>query len=175
MNNELDDEVGDLSRKWAAAKLLLRASDLSACSLATSRSSLSREPAMTTYDGQSFQSPAPVASVKLRDPQSGKSVADVQLLIDTGADVTLSPRASIEKLGLQPNTAAQYELAGFDGQRSLAAAVDLDRTFADTVIRGRYLLTDDLVGILGRDVLNFFVTFLDGPAGEWSSTRPEQG
>lgn len=130
---------------------------------------------MTTYDGQRFQPPAPVASVTLRDPKTDKSIADVRLLIDTGADVTLLPRVAIEKLGLQPDTAAQYELAGFDGQRSLAAAVDLDMTFAETVIRGRYLVSDDSVGILGRDVLNFFVTCLDGPAGEWSSTRTGQG
>jgi hypothetical protein len=64
-------------------------------------------------------------------------------------------------------------LAGFDGQRSLAAAVDLDLVFAETVIRGRYLVTDDSVGILGRDVLNFFVLVLNGPAGEWASSRPK--
>lgn len=127
---------------------------------------------MPAYDGQSFQPPAPVTLITLCDPQSGKTVADVQLLIDSGADVTLLPKVSIDKLGIQIDQKLQYELAAFDGQRSFAAAVDLDLTFAATVIRGRYLVTDDSVGVLGRDVLNFFVLLLNGPAGEWSSTRP---
>ena len=127
---------------------------------------------MPAYDEQRFQPPAPVTSVTLRDPQSGKSVADTQLLIDTGADVTLLPKASIEKLGLKSDSETKYELAGFDGQLSFASAVDLDLVFAETVVRGRYLVTDDSVGILGRDVLNFFVLLLNGPAGEWSSSRP---
>ncbi|MEO8495094.1 MAG: hypothetical protein ABI614_08490 [Planctomycetota bacterium] len=127
---------------------------------------------MPAYDGQSFQPPAAVASVSLRNPQSSRAVDDVKLLIDSGADVTLLPKAAIESLALELDPDAQYELAGFDGKRSMAAAADLDLVFADTVIRGRYLLTDDSVGILGRDVMNFFVLLLNGPAGEWSCSRP---
>jgi predicted aspartyl protease len=39
----------------------------------------------------------------------------VTLLIDTGADVTLLPRAAVEQLGLTSDSTAQYELVGFDG------------------------------------------------------------
>ena len=127
---------------------------------------------MPAYDGQSFHAPAPVTFFPACYPQSPKTLAGVQLLIDSGADVTLLPKVSIDKLGMQIDPKLQYELAGFDGQRSFAAAVDLDLTFTETVIRGRYLVTDDSVGVLGRDVLNFFVLLLNGPAGEWSSTRP---
>jgi predicted aspartyl protease len=128
---------------------------------------------MPAYDGQSFQPPAPVATVTLRDPQSGKAVTDVKLLIDTGADVTLLPSTAIEHLGIEPDPKLRYELAGYDGRRSVAAAVDLDLVFAETVIRGRYLLTGESVGILGRDVLNFFVLQLDGPTSKWSVSRPK--
>ena len=127
---------------------------------------------MPTYDGQHFDPPAPSASVTLRNPQTGAFLPDVSLLIDTGADVTLLPRSAVEQLGLTPDATAQYELVGFDGQRSMAEAIDLDMTFLDTVIRGRYLLTKETIGILGRDVLNFFVVVMDGPAREWSA--PEQ-
>ena len=128
---------------------------------------------MPAYDGQHFDPPAPSASVTLRNPQTGASLPDVTLLIDTGADVSLLPSASVEQLGLKTDSATQYELLGFDGQRSMAEAIDLDMTFLDTAIRGRYLLTGDVIGILGRDVLNFFVVVMDGPAREWSlSKRP---
>ena len=34
--------------------------------------------------------------------------------------------------------------------------------------RGRYLLTDEPLGILGRDVLNSLVLTFDDPAQQWS-------
>ena len=128
---------------------------------------------MPAYDGQNFRPPAPVVWVTLRNSQSGKAVADVQLLIDTGADVTLLPTESIANLEIQLDQDARYELSAFDGKRSMALAVDLDLVFLETVFRGRYLLADDSVGILGRDVLNFFDLLLNGPAGEWSASRPK--
>jgi hypothetical protein len=129
---------------------------------------------MPAYDGQHFNPPAPTASVSLRNPQTGASVPDVVLLIDSGADVTLLPRPAVEQLGVTPDSTARYELVGFDGQRSMAEAIDLDMTFLDTVIRGRFLLTHETIGILGRDVLNFFVVVMDGPAREWSSPKQPQ-
>jgi hypothetical protein len=46
---------------------------------------------MPGYDPDQFDPPAPVARVELRDPASGAVVADVPMLIDTRADVTLLP------------------------------------------------------------------------------------
>jgi hypothetical protein len=43
---------------------------------------------MPNYDASHFDPPAPVASVTLRNSHSGATVSDVQLLLDTGADVT---------------------------------------------------------------------------------------
>ena len=37
--------------------------------------------------------------------------------------------------------------------------------------RGRYLLTDDSDGIIGRDVLSALTLLLDGPAQQWSEQR----
>ncbi len=97
---------------------------------------------MPAYDGQHFTPPAPTASVKIRNPQTDASNADVMLLIDSGADVTLLPRSAVEQIGIEPDAGERYELIGFDGQRSMADAVDLDLTFLDVVIRGRYLLAE---------------------------------
>ena len=46
---------------------------------------------MPEYDADRFHPPAPVASVSLRNVQSGAGVSDVRLLLDSGADVTLLP------------------------------------------------------------------------------------
>ena len=56
---------------------------------------------MSSYDATDCDPPAPVAQVTLRNVDSGETVADVLLLLDTGADVTLLPRDTIEQLGVQ--------------------------------------------------------------------------
>ncbi len=70
---------------------------------------------MPAYDAACFDPPAPVARVVLRDPLSGRSAADVPMLIDSGADVTLLPRSSLESLGVDAAAGEEYELTAFDG------------------------------------------------------------
>ena len=122
---------------------------------------------MPPYDSIDHDPPAPVAEVSLRSAE-GTAVSDVRLLIDTGADATLLPRDAIVRLGLRPDPALQYELVGFEGSRTYAQAVDLDMIFLRKAFRGRYLLTDDPRGILGRDVLASVAVLFDGPAEQWS-------
>lgn len=108
---------------------------------------------MPNYDTSRYDPPAPIAQVTLRDPSSGTLVANVHLLIDTGADITLLPQSAVESLGVVPLSGPEYELRGFDGSRSSAKAVELDMLFLRKAYRGRYLMIDDDKGILGRDVL----------------------
>lgn len=122
---------------------------------------------MPQYDSKQFDPPAPVAEVTLRNPRTREFLSDVKLLIDTGADVTLLPLAAVNRLGLKPEAANRYELVGFDGQRSFADSAVLDMMFLSNTFRGRYLLTNDETGILGRDVLLNLIIVLDGPASEW--------
>ena len=122
---------------------------------------------MPGYDASHFDPPAPVARVVLRNPDTGATVADVPLLLDTGADVTLLPRVSIERLGVPSLTNLRYELMGFDGSRSSASAVMADMVFLNRAFRGRYLVTGEEYGILGRDVLNHVALLLDGPRQRW--------
>jgi hypothetical protein len=107
----------------------------------------------------------------LRRSGEDVSAGDVPLLIDTGADVTLLPRAAVARLGIEPQPGMQYELIGFDGTPRVAEAIELDMLFLNRAFRGRYLLTDDDHGILGRDVLASLRLIFDGPAQEWSE-RP---
>ncbi len=55
---------------------------------------------MPAYD-DSFSPPAPIATVSLRHPGTGLTVPDIPMLIDSGADVTLIPRSSVDLLGLE--------------------------------------------------------------------------
>jgi len=107
---------------------------------------------MPAYDEISFSPPAPVVSTRLRNPESGATREDVLLLIDSGADVTLLPRSAVEALGIQ--SSAAYELMGFDGTKSLADVVQADLLFLHKTFRGQFLLVNQEIGILGRDVLN---------------------
>lgn len=127
---------------------------------------------MPAYDASRYDPPAPLASVTIRASGGGPLVGDVLLLLDTGADVTLLPRQAVQRLGVPPAAGAAYELVGFDGSRTTAEAVDLDMIFLQKAYRGRYLLTDDEHGVLGRDVLAAVALLFDGPRQQWSEHEP---
>ena len=123
---------------------------------------------MPAYDRSHYDPPAPVATVTLRASTGGPTVPDVSLLLDTGADVTLLPASAVQQLGIVPTAGVAYELVGFDGSRSTAGAVDLDMIFLGKAFHGRYLLTNEAHGVLGRDVLAAVAILFDGPRQEWS-------
>ena len=127
---------------------------------------------MPDYEAALFDPPAPAARVVLRNPDAGTTVSDVLLLLDTGADITLLPHASVQALGVSPLANLRYELMGFDGSKSFASVVLIDMIFLNRVFRGRYLLTEDECGILGRDILNHVTLLLDGPRQQWSERAP---
>jgi hypothetical protein len=76
---------------------------------------------MQAYDAARFDPPAPLARGIVRSEQSGIVIHDVPMLLDTGADVSLLPRAQVAPLG--SSDAKQYELEAFDGTRSTASAI----------------------------------------------------
>jgi len=121
---------------------------------------------MTAYDDEGFAPPAPVAKVILRHPNTGDTLADVPMLIDSGADATLLPKSAIISLRLS-GTTERYELVAFDGTINESEAVRADLFFLDKTFHGRFLQVDSEVGVIGRNILNRLRLLLDGPALNW--------
>jgi hypothetical protein len=126
---------------------------------------------MPAYDDSRFDPPAPIASVSLHHPDREESIADVPMLIDSGADATLLPKSAVESLGIT-GTGERYQLMAFDGTTSDSEVVRVHLVFMNKTFRGRYLLIDGEVGVIGRDVLNHVRLLLDGPARNWEEWPP---
>jgi hypothetical protein len=123
---------------------------------------------MARYDSNLFYPPAPVANVTLRDPSNGNIASNILMLIDSGADITLVPEASIDILKSTLNPNESYRVEAFDGQPSVAQSLELDLVFLGKTFTGRYLIVSSEAGILGRDILNLLALVLDGPHLSWT-------
>jgi hypothetical protein len=123
---------------------------------------------MPEYDAANFNPPAPVVKAALRSLESRAVVREVELLLDSGADITLLPQTAVAQLGVTADSGKRYELMGFNGSRSFANGVIIDVLVFGKAFRGLYLLTEDTRGVVGRDVLNHLAVILDGPASRWS-------
>ena len=121
---------------------------------------------MPTYDGQHFSPPAPVAIVSITNPDTGATLADVRMLIDTGADISVLPESAAETLALRVGDRA-YEVMGYDNMVQERHSVRAALVFSRRRFTGQFLVLDQEVGVLGRDVLNHFVVVLDGPNEMW--------
>lgn len=122
---------------------------------------------MPAYNSQLFNPPAPVAEVRLRNPETRMLSESVFLLIDSGAVVTLLPPSAIESLGISAKQEKGYELKAFDGSLSVSQAVRADLLWQKKTFRGEFLLINQEIGFLGRDILNHLPIFLDGPRLTW--------
>ncbi len=121
---------------------------------------------MPVYDDR-FTPPAPLANVTLRDRNSGTILSDVPMQIDSGADTTLIPQIYISLLGIVVASDESYELMGFDGHKSIAQVVELDLIFLKKTFKGKFLIINQDIGILGRNILNHLSLLLDGPSLTW--------
>jgi hypothetical protein len=125
---------------------------------------------MPAYDDRLFSPAAPVVHVKLRQTQGGKIHSEIPMLMDSGADVTLIPEEAVDSLQLERSN-ARFELIAFDGATSESEAVHGDLVFLGRIFRGRFLVTDQEVGFLGRDILNHVCVLLDGPNLQWEELQ----
>ncbi len=116
---------------------------------------------------ESFDPPAPLAEIILRNIETGERVKTVSVLLDTGADVSLLPSSAIEKLQIEPS-GEKVKLVGFGESENIADAYTLQIIFLGKRLTGDYCAIDDEIGILGRDVLNQFSIIFDGKSLEWN-------
>ena len=128
---------------------------------------------MPPYDDRLFAPPAAVLNARLRNPQNGAIISDVLLLIDTGADVTLLPLSAVNAAEIE-QTGGSYELLAFDGRSSAVSAVRADVLMLGRTFSGQFLVIDQQVGILGRNILNALALLLDGPQQTWSEHKDDR-
>ena len=126
---------------------------------------------MPKYDAENFDPPAPVAYVTLRHPATGVSLSEVPMLIDTGADVTLLPREYVGRLDIPVAGDATYEVQGFDGESKLVDMVQLEMIFLGRKFAGKFLVINQPVGIIGRNILNAISILFDGPRSRWEEHK----
>lgn len=79
---------------------------------------------MTGYDATQFVPATPVARTTLRNPTTGQLWTNVIMLLDSGSDVTLIPRISVDALNLPLVEGKGYELVGYDGHTGSSAIVN---------------------------------------------------
>jgi len=126
---------------------------------------------MPKYDAENFDPPAPVAYVMLRNPATGASLSDVPMLIDTGADVTLLPRGFVDRLDIPVEGNAAYEVQGFDGESKFVDMVHLEISFLGSRFAGQFLVINQPMRIIGRNILNSVSILFDGPRSKWEEHK----
>ena len=112
------------------------------------------------YDA-SYAPSAPIAQITI----SANTEIEVNVLVDSGADVTLIPINLLQAIG-----ARQMKTRQLRGVTGIAKRVGLHLVsirLSTHIIRSVYVVAGDknTEAILGRDVLNHLVVTLDGPAG----------
>jgi len=63
-------------------------------------------------------------------------------------------------------------MAAYDAEH-FAPVIHLELTFKDRKFRGQFLITQDNMGVLGRNVLNKIPLVLHGPRQEWYELKHE--
>lgn len=116
---------------------------------------------MPTPHNRRYRPPFPTLQVVLRTDQTQSDVRAA--LVDSGADGTLVPINLLEGLGAPES--GDVILATHFGDTQRLARYLVDVQVENVVLPGIYVMAD-VIGneiILGRDVLNKFALFLDGP------------
>ena len=120
---------------------------------------------------KTYSPPAPLAKIKLRNPDSQESVANVPMLLDTGSDLTLLPESFCKKIGAKISDTKFLELESFNESTSVAFYVYIEFIFLNKLFRGNFLVYEQEEGIIGRDILNEFSLIFDGVNLEWKEQK----
>lgn len=121
---------------------------------------------MPRYESRLFQPPAPVVEGIVRGPTGQQ--AEVLLLLDSGADVTVLPRICAHAAGARIRQSG-VPLRFYDGSVATFDVAALNLDLLRYRFPGTYVIADAEYGLLGRDILNLLVVTLDGPNQRWSA------
>lgn len=113
------------------------------------------------YDEINYDPPAPRIAVSVSHPARKETSIRVEMLIDSGADITCIPKIINNQI---PNLRK-----GSIGAQDFYGAITQENTrfisinIFNTEFSGLEVVEiDDEIGLIGRDILNNFVTTLDG-------------
>jgi predicted aspartyl protease len=128
---------------------------------------------MFQYDA-TYEPPAPTAQVTFARVGAGPEATriEAQMLIDTGADISLIPRAVVDAIN-PTATGRTMEVMSFDGHKSARPVVAASMHLGKYKMSVEFLLHDEgeKTGVIGRNILNLLYVVLDGPTRIWSLGR----
>lgn len=124
---------------------------------------------MASYDSR-FKPPAPLALVTFFSADRSAHVNDVPMLIDTGADGSVVPLSIVNQLGVRLLSDKALEIEGYDGSKNIVNLAMLEMDFCEQIFTGEFILLDQSIGIVGRNVLNLFNLNFNGPKLTWNET-----
>ncbi len=87
--------------------------------------------------------------------------------MDSRADISALPKTVVDALALPVGDRA-YDVMAYDNSVRECLTVGAAVVFMRGRFKGQYIVLDQDVGVLGRNILNHLVMTLDGPRLEWN-------
>jgi predicted aspartyl protease len=121
---------------------------------------------MPAYESEGFDPAAPLARAVVAG--AGRTTVDIRMLLDTGADISVIPRAIADELGVAVRRSGIL-LQAYDGNQTPALVADVSVEVGSYRFHGTFVVAEADYGILGRNILNLLLLTLDGPRLLWSA------
>ena len=96
---------------------------------------------MPAYDGNRFSPAAAVATVSVRNLDSGATLDEVDMLLDSGADISAVPKAVVNALAL-PFVDRVYEVMAYDNSVRACQTVRAEVVFSRGHFKGQFMVLD---------------------------------
>jgi hypothetical protein len=111
---------------------------------------------------QEFSPPAPVLSIEAFVPDGPERRRLLDAKLDTAADISAIPSTLVDELDLE--AVSEVLVSGYDGQVELVRTYVVGLELPEARVRRiEAILMPEPYVLLGRDVLNHFYIYLQGP------------